>query len=369
MPTPPHRPEQVPSRVRELGIVPGTLATGPLNAITDVPGVLVGQTTLDDGNELHTGVTAIVPAGFATGLPTAVAVGNGYGKLVGSTQIDELGVLETPILLTGTLSVFRVADALLTWLLDRDPTATSLNPVVGETNDGFLSDIRRRPITPQHVFDALESASSDLPAEGCVGAGTGTTALGFKAGIGTSSRQAAGGVVGVLVQANFSGTLTVLGTPIPAREVLGVPTGNSCMIVVATDLPLDARQLGRIARRAVFAMGRVGSDFAPGSGDYAIAFSTAPSVGAGAPASGAAPASAGAAASGGAPASGGARASGGVPERELFGLFQAVMEATEEALLNSLTMAHTVTGFRGNTRHALPHDVLLSRLRTAGVLT
>jgi D-aminopeptidase len=311
----------MPSRVRELGIVPGTLPTGPLNAITDVPGVLIGHTTIDDGADLHTGVTAIVPPGFSTGLPAAIAVGNGYGKLVGSTQVDELGLLETPILLTGTLSVFRVADALVTWLLERDPDATSLNPVVGETNDGFLSDIRRRPITPSHVFAALNEASADLPAEGCVGAGTGTAALGFKAGIGTSSRQALGGTVGVLVQSNFSGTLTVLGTPVPAPKAVGTPGGNSCVIVVATDLALDARQLGRVARRAIFAMGRVGSDYAPGSGDYAIAFSTATTP--------------------------------GVQDLELGDVFQAAMEATEEALLNSLTMAVDVTGFGGNTRYAV----------------
>ncbi|TDU91900.1 D-aminopeptidase [Kribbella voronezhensis] len=331
----------MPTRVRSLGIVPGSLETGPLNAITDVAGVLVGHTTIDDGADLHTGVTAIVPPGFGGGtagsrggsaalgaLPAAIAVGNGYGKLVGSTQVDELGVLETPILLTGTLSVFRVADALVSWLLERDPEATSLNPVVGETNDGFLSDIRRRPITASHVFAALDNASADLPAEGCVGAGTGTAALGFKAGIGTSSRSVGDGTVGVLVQSNFSGTLTVLGTPVPAAKAVGTPGGNSCMIVVATDLALDARQLGRVARRAVFAMGRVGSDYAPGSGDYAIAFSTA------------------------------AQRSGSFAETGLREVFQATMEATEEALLNSLTMAHTVTGFRGNTRYAVPLDLV-----------
>jgi D-aminopeptidase len=327
---------QKPSRVRDLGIVPGTLPTGPLNAMTDVPGVRVGHTTIDDGADLHTGVTAIVPDGFAAGLPAAVAVGNGYGKLVGSTQVAELGVVETPILLTGTLSVFRVADALVSWLLDRDPSATSLNPVVGETNDGFLSDIRRRPITEQHVFDALTSAATDLPAEGCVGAGTGTAALGFKAGIGTSSRLVPGdgATVGALVQSNFSGVLRVLGTPIPAEESLGTPGGNSCMIVVATDLHVDARQLGRLARRAIFTLGLVGSDYAPGSGDYAIAFAT-----------------------------GSQRPP--VAERELRTVFQAVMESVEEALLNSLTMAHTVTGFRGNIRHAVPHDYLLRRLHAS----
>jgi D-aminopeptidase len=327
---------QTPRRVRDLGVTVGTLSPGPLNAITDVPGVRVGQTTISSG-DLHTGVTAIVPDGFANGLPAAVAVGNGYGKLVGSTQVDELGVIETPVLLTGTLSVFRVADALLTWLLERDARATSLNPIVGETNDGHLSDIRRRPITPEHVHAALGSASAELPLEGCAGAGTGTTALGFKAGIGTASRTTGSGVigsgavglgvVGVLVQANFSGTLTVLGTPIPAQPLDA--GGNSCMIVVATNLPLDARQLGRVARRAVFAMGRVGSDFSPGSGDYAIAFST--------------------------------NRTPALTDRDLKPVFQATTESVEEALLNSLTMATTTTGFLDRTAYAVPHDLI--RLR------
>ncbi|WP_405068413.1 P1 family peptidase [Kribbella sp. NBC_01510] len=327
-----------PRRVRDLGVVVGALPPGALNAITDVPGVRVGQTTIS-GGDLNTGVTAIVPDGYADGLPAAVAVGNGYGKLVGSTQVDELGVIETPILLTGTLSVFRVADAFLTWLLDRDPNATSLNPIVGETNDGYLSDIRRRPITPEHVHAALDSASPDVPAEGCVGAGTGTSALGFKAGIGTASRTlaslAAGvGTVGALVQSNFSGLLTVLGTPIPAQALDA--DGNSCMIVVATDLPLDARQLGRLARRAIFALARVGSDYSPGSGDYAIAFTT--------------------------------NRTPGLADRDLRGPFQAVTESVEEALLNSLTMAHTTTGHGGNSARAVPHDLIIERLRSAGVL-
>jgi len=317
---------QIPRRVRELGVVVGSLPTGPLNAITDVPGVRVGQTTISS-DDVQTGVTAIVPDGYGDGLPAAVAVGNGYGKLIGTTQVDELGVIETPILLTGTLSTFRVADALVTWLLDRDPTATSLNPVVGETNDGYLSDIRRRPITPDHVHAALDSASSDLPAEGCAGAGTGTTALGFKAGIGTASRTVDGGTVGAIVQSNFSGLLTVLGVPIPAQPIDA--DGNSCMIVVATDLPLDSRQLGRLARRAVFAMGRVGSDYAPGSGDYAIAFTT--------------------------------NSVPGYRDRELRGPFKAVMESVEEALLNSLTMARTTTGFQGHTAHAVSHDLIQRR--------
>ncbi len=312
------------TRARDLGVVIGNLPTGGLNAITDVPGVRVGQTTISDG-DLQTGVTAIVPTDVTEGLPAAVAVGNGYGKLVGSTQIDELGRLETPILLTGTLSVFRAADALLTYLLDNDPKATSLNPVVGETNDGYLSDIRRRPITEQHVLDALADASTDQPEEGCVGAGTGTSALGFKAGIGTSSRQLPTGTIGVLVQSNFSGTLQVLGTQIPAPQQTE-PDGNSCMIVLATDLPLDARQLGRIARRAIFALGRIGSDYAPGSGDYAIAFATSYRQ--------------------------------PMPDHDLRPVFQATLEAVEEALLNSLTAARTTTGFQGRTRYAVPHDLI-----------
>lgn len=306
-------------------MVVGTLPTGPLNAITDVPGVRVGQTTIT-GDGLNTGVTAIVPDRWEATLPAAVAVGNGYGKLIGSTQVDELGVIETPILLTGTLSTFRVADALITWILERNPRATSLNPIVGETNDGHLSDIRRRPITPAHVHAALDAVAEDLPAEGCHGAGTGTAALGYKAGIGTSSRTLHQGTVGALVQANFSGVLTVLGRPVPARPIDA--DGNSCMIVVATDLPLDARQLGRLARRAIFAMARVGSDYAPGSGDYAIAFTT--------------------------------NRTAGYADRDLRAPFQAVMESVEEALLNSLTAAETTTGFNGHTAYAVPHD----RIRT-----
>jgi D-aminopeptidase len=318
---------QTPRRVRDLGVTVGSLPTGSLNAITDVPGVRVGQTTIT-GDGLNTGVTAIVPDAYDGTLPAAVAVGNGYGKLVGSTQLDELGGIETPILLTGTLSTFRVADALLSWLLERNPGATSLNPVVGETNDGYLSDIRRRPITPDHVYAALDTASSDLPAEGCAGAGTGTAALGFKAGIGTASRALPIGTVGAIVQANFSGLLTMLGTPIPAPAIDA--DGNSCMIVVATDLPLDSRQLGRLARRAIFAMGRVGSDFAPGSGDYAIAFTTT-------------------------------FTSSRTPsylDRDLRTPFQAVTESVEEALLNSLTMAQTTTGYQNHTVRAVPHDLI-----------
>src|SRR5690606_24273146 len=252
---------QEPRRARELGIVVGPLPTGPHNALTDVPGVRVGHTTVADPPRLHTGVTAIVPDALGPGrrsLPCGLFVGNGFGKLVGATQVAELGAIETPVLLTATLSAFRAADALVTHVLagpGHEATRT-LNPVVGETNDGLLSDVRARPVTEAHVFAALDGATGGPVAEGCVGAGTGTTALGFKGGIGTASRLVDGWTVGALVQSNFSGTLTVRGVPIPADAAAPAPEGNSCMIVVATDAPLDARQLGRVARRAVFAMAR-----------------------------------------------------------------------------------------------------------------
>jgi D-aminopeptidase len=313
---------QRPARARQLGVEIGALGTGAGNAIT-----------------------AVVPARvMAAGAqcPAAVAVGNGYGKLVGSTQVAELGVLETPILLTATLSAFRVADALVEYLLARPgyEAVQSINPVVGETNDGFLSDIRARPLRYEHVAAAIDSASGGPVAEGAVGAGTGTGALGFKAGVGTSSRvlpgPAAAVTVGALVQANFSGTLTVMGVPIPSDAALaGVgpgaagqpdePPGNSCVIVVATDAPLDARQLGRIARRALTGLARTGSDFSGGSGDYVIAFSTARPGGA------------------------------VIPDADLDLIFRATIDAVEEAILNSLFMAETTTGFRGHVRYAVPH--------------
>lgn len=356
---------------RELGVVVGALPTGPANAITDVAGVRVGHTTLHEGERVHTGVTAVVPDALGAGpgqrraLPCGLFVGNGYGKLVGATQLEQLGEIETPILLTATLSAFRAADALVTHVLAWPgyEQVRSLNPVVGETNDGYLSDIRARPITPEHVLAALERAAPGPVAQGCVGAGAGTTALGYKGGIGTSSRRVtvAGRerTVGALVQANFSGTLTVRGVPLPAADLVGtfsipsarrgaepieeVPNGsdprdgNSCMIVLATDAPLDARRLERVARRGVFAMDRVGSDFAHGSGDYGLAFSTAdpaePLVGDG----------------------------------DLDPLFGAAMDAVEEALLAAVFTASTTVGHRG-TAPGLPHDAALARLAAAGVV-
>jgi D-aminopeptidase len=342
-----------PRRARDLGIGPGRFRPGPHNAITDVPGVRVGQATLHTGTGIRTGVTAIVPDPVdrpGGELAAGIFVGNGLGKLVGSTQLAELGVIETPIVLTGTLSVFRAADALVSYVLGLpgNERVLSVNPVAGETNDGFLSDIRARPVTPEHVRAALSGARGGPVREGAVGAGTGTIALGFKAGIGTSSRVVAlaGGepaTVGVLLQANFSGTLTVLDVPIPADEALAgvghpvpAPPGNSCMIVVAVDRALDSRQLTRVARRAIFGLGRAGSDFAGGSGDYTVAFATGPS--------------------------------GPVPDGALDPVFAAVQEAVEEAVLNSVLMAATTQGYRGHVAHACPHDYVLRACRAAGAL-
>lgn len=317
----------------------GRIAPGPFNAITDVPGVRVGHATVRRPPAVHSGVTAVVPDTVSprTPLPAGVFTGNGYGKLVGTTQLAELGTLETPVLLTSTLSAFRVADALVGWMLEQPgcEEVRSLNPVVGECNDGLLSDIRARPVQAEHVRAALDGASAGPVAEGCVGAGTGTVALGFKAGIGTASRtpdvDGRRFTVGVLVQANFGGTLRVLGRAVPPEADDPAPDGEtgSCVIVVATDAPLDARQLTRVARRAVFALARTGAAYSHGSGDYALAFGTRP--GAGAP----------------------------MADTELGPLFEAVLDGVEEAVLNSLLAAETTTGFGGRTVAAVPADRLL----------
>lgn len=319
------------ARVRDRNIIIGPHPTGVHNALTDVPGIRVGHTTLKEEGRFNTGVTAIVPDRLP--IPAAIYAANGYGKLIGVTQVQELGEIETPILLTGTLSAFRVADALVSWMLQQPghEVTTSINPVVGETNDGYLSDIRARPITEQHVFQALTTATSGPVEEGGVGAGSGTRAMGFKAGIGTSSRivsaadnddpatEALGPyTIGALVQSNFGGTLTIQGKQYPAPVQEHVDKG-SCMIVVATDAPLDARQLNRVARRAVFAMARVGASYSHGSGDYGIAVSTRPE--------------------------------GDVPDAMLSPLFAATMDAVEEALLNSIVMSQTTHGYQG---HSMP---------------
>lgn len=352
-------------RAREAGVVIGTLPTGPRNAITDVAGVGVGHATLNEGTRLHTGVTAILPhAGnlYRQRVPAAIVVGNGYGKLAGITQVQELGELETPILLTGTLSTWKVADATVDWLL-RQPgmeQVRSINPVVGETNDGYLSDIRARPVTPSLVERALASPSYADVEEGDVGAGAGTVAFGWKGGIGTSSRHlpaADGGyTVGVLVQSNFGGELTIAGVPVwkalpdPAAYArsLAVPPPSagdgSIMMVVATDAPLDAAQLQRLAKRALVGLARTGSVMSNGSGDYVIAFSTAkenrrdPEVA--------------------------VQPARSVAGEAMSPLFQAAAEATEEAIVNSLFRAQTVQGHRG-TAAALPLEPVLEAVRRA----
>jgi D-aminopeptidase len=359
------------TRARDAGVVVGILPPGPLNAITDVEGVRVGHATVVEGAEVRTGVTAILPHGgnlFRERVPAAIHVGNGFGKLLGVTQVRELGELETPILLTCTLCVWRAADALAEWMLALPgmEDVRSINPVVGETNDGALNAIRARPIRPEHVSAALEGAAAGPVAEGSVGAGTGTVAFGWKGGIGTSSRRLpaslGGYTVGVLVQSNYGGVLTVNGAPVGRelgryifqRELEAAAQrgpadrgDGSIMIVVATDAPLDARNLERLAARALVGLARTGAAMTNGSGDYVIAFSTAAQV---------------------------RRHPGRAPHevRELTNdatspLFLAAAEATEEAILNSLFRATTVTG-SGTTIEALPLAETLEILRRYGAL-
>jgi D-aminopeptidase len=343
-------------RARDLDIVPGVYPPGRLNAITDVAGVLVGHTTLLEGDDVRTGVTAILAHGgnlFQEKVAGAVFVGNAFGKLAGSTQVTELGTIETPIVLTNTLSVGVAIDAIVGYTLGQpgNEQVRSVNAIVGETNDGGLNDIRRRHITRQHVLDAIAKARSGPVAEGSVGAGTGTVCFGWKCGIGTSSRALPNGyIVGVLAQTNFGGHLTIAGAPIfrslqpPRRTASGLPKSagdvaagdGSCMLVVATDAPLDARDLGRLAARAVFGLGRTGSSYSNGSGDFAIAFSASPEMrsrsGETAP-----------------------HARQVLPTDAVSPLFQAALEATEEAVYNSLFQATTVTSTFG-TGEAIPID-------------
>ena len=346
--------------VREYGIRPGVLPPGPLNAITDVPGVAVGHTTLVRGADVRTGVTAILPHTgnvFQDKVPAAVHVGNGFGKLAGSTQVEELGTLETPIVLTNTLSVAAAVDALVdhAFSFAENAGVHSVNAVVGETNDGHLNDIRARHVTRADVLAAIESARGGPVAQGNVGAGTGTVAFGFKGGIGTSSRvlpaSLGGYTVGVLVQANFGGVLTVDGVAVGEAlgqhylsDVLNDPADGSCMIVVATDAPLDARNLERVARRAMLGLARTGGIASNGSGDYVVAFSSDPSVRipheAGDP----------------------LRQAAVLRNDAMSPLFGATIEATEEAILNALFHAETMTGRAGNTVQALPIDQVLGLL-------
>lgn len=364
-------------RAREIGIRVGVLEPGPENAITDVPGVLVGQTTIIKGDSVRTGVTAVLPHGgnlFQQKVPGAVFVGNAFGKLIGSTQVNELGEIETPILLTSTLSTARVADALITYMLGLpgNENVRSVNPLVGETNDGYLNDIRSRPINEQDVIAAIKGARSGPVEEGCVGAGTGTIAFGFKGGIGTSSRKlpaALGGyTVGVLVQTNFGGILQISGAPV-GRElgkyylkdyVEGGKRGagaapsdqnpnGSIMVIVATDAPIRHRNLKRLAARAMMGLGRTGSSGSNGSGDFVIAFSSAPALRINASE----------------PMQTGAE----LGNESMSPLFEAVIEATEEAIYNSLFRSCDMTGLDGHTVNALPLKETLKILRKYGVVS
>ncbi|HYF38108.1 MAG TPA: P1 family peptidase [Gemmatimonadales bacterium] len=350
-------------RARALGVAPGTLQPGPRNSITDVAGVKVGQVTLMQGDSIRTGVTAILPHGgnlFRDRVPAAIHVGNGFGKLLGSTQIMELGELETPILLTCTLCVWKAADAMVAYLLEQPgmEDVRSINPVVGETNDGsVLNAIRQRPITGEDVRRALSGAGLNVM-EGSVGAGTGTMAFGWKGGIGTSSRLTAkdsGYAVGVLIQSNYGGDLHILGVPVGRalgrsgikRSRHDPPAGGSIMIVVATDAPLSDRNLRRLAARALLGVGRTGSAMDNGSGDYVIAFSTSSAM---------------------RRRPGEARYGGGeLANDAMSALFQAAVEATEEAVYNSLFMATTISSRQGSAE-ALPVPEVLEILRRHRVL-
>jgi D-aminopeptidase len=332
-------------RAREIGLKPGILPPGPLNAITDVAGVRVGHVTLIEGDRVRTGVTAILPhAGnlFQEKVPAAVYVGNGFGKLAGGTQVEELGVLETPVVLTSTLAVWTAAQAVVEFTLAQpgNEQVVSVNPLVGETNDAGLNDVRSFPVRGANVAEAIRKAAGGPVEEGAVGAGTGTQAFGFKGGIGTSSRVTpAKYTVGVLVQSNFGGVLTMDGVPVGrelGRYLMQGETGDgSLMMVVATDAPLDARLLKRLARRAMLGMARTGSPSTHGSGDYVVAFSTAPGLryrfG-----------------------STGPQARTVLADDSMTPLFEAVVEATEEAIYNSLLKAVTVRGHGGRTAEALP---------------
>jgi D-aminopeptidase len=352
-------------RARDLGISPGVGAPGPLNAITDVEGVRVGHVTLAEGN-VRTGVTAILPHGgnlFREKVPGAVFVGNAFGKLAGSTQVRELGTIESPIVLTNTLSVGAALDAVVRWTVAQpgNENVRSVNGLVGETNDGSLNDIRGFHITREHVQSAIANAKTGVVDEGAVGAGTGTVAFNWKGGIGTSSRRTGQApeqwTVGVLVQSNYGGRLTIAGVPVwrelsitrspdPPMPSPDPPIADgSCMVVVATDAPLDARDLERLAARAIFALARTGSTYSNGSGDFAIAFSTA--------------------AANRVTATNGPQPRTILPTDAVSGLFEAVLDATEEAVYNSMLKA-TDTSANGRTVRALPIDDLKAILKKYG---
>src|SRR5687767_11545962 len=354
----------IPSRrARELGIAPGILPVGPWNAITDVGGVKVGHVTLIEGEDIRTGVTAILLHEgnlFQEKVPAGIVVGNGYGKLIGFTQVEELGEIETPVILTNTLSVPRAAQALIDWTLAQNGNehVRSVNPVVGETNDGLLNDIRRMAVRKEHVIEAIAAASSGPVAEGCVGAGTGTVCFGWKSGIGTSSRllpeKLGGYTLGALVQSNFGGVLQMdgilvgkeLGQYYLKERLEDTSPNGSVMIVLATDAPLSDRNLKRLAGRGLAGLARTGASMSNGSGDYVIAFSSAAEV----------------------RRSADRRANvwayPEAPNDLMSPLFQAAIEATEEAIYNSLCMAETMTGYRGVRIEGLPLDKLTERIQS-----
>jgi D-aminopeptidase len=348
-------------RLRELGVQIGVLSTGKWNAITDVPGVKVGHTTLIRGDSIRTGVTAILPYEgniFQQKVPAGIFVGNGFGKFAGSTQVMELGNLETPVILTNTLNVATAMDAVIEYTLHQrgNENVQSVNAVVGETNDGFLNDIRGRHVHKQDVWNAISNADSGRVQEGCVGAGTGTVCFGFKGGIGTASRKLPGKLggytVGVLVQTNFGGVLQIDGVPVGKElnkyylsDQLNSTVDGSCMIVVATDAPLDNRNLNRLAKRAFMGLAKTGGIASNGSGDYVVAFSTDSSLRM--PYNSRLP-----------------KQTVSVLSNEAVSpLFLAVIEATEEAIINSLLAAQTTTGRDGHKVEALPVDQLLAILK------
>ena len=342
-------------RARDLGVEIGILKTGKWNSITDVVGVKVGHSSIIDGKNIRTGVTIIKPHDrdlFNEKVTAAVYVINGFGKAIGFTQVEELGTIETPIALTNTLNVFLVGDAIVEYMISNNSKIRSVNPVVGETNDGGLNDIQGRHVKTKHVLDAIKNAKSGPVKEGSVGAGTGTRALGFKGGIGTSSRvlpqQLGGFTVGVLVQSNFGNSLIINGAPIGRELKKSLLNNNipyeddegSCMIVIATDAPLSNRNLKRVAKRAIIGIGKVGGIASNGSGDYVIAFSTYPDKSIDTLTS--------------------SRTS--VNNRSMTAIFQAATEATEEAIINSLFMAETITSSIGKSE-ALPIDKTLKILK------
>ncbi len=346
-------------RPRELGIKIGVLPTGALNAITDVAGVKVGQVTLTEGSDVRTGVTAILPHDgnmFQQKVQAAMYIGNGFGKMTGYSQVEELGTIESPIVLTNTLSVPTAADAVIDWTLGQkgNENVRSVNPVIGETNDGFLNDIRGRHVRKDHVLNALAQAESGPVVEGNVGAGTGTVCFGWKGGIGTASRKLpeklGNYTVGVLVQTNFGGVLKVNGVLVGQelgqyafKESLDKSSDGSCMMVLATDAPLDARNLKRLAKRVMLGMAQTGGIAANGSGDYVIAFSTANKVlhEAAEPVFN----------------------SAFLHNDYVSPLFMAAIEATEEAIINSLFMAKTAEGTQGHKVEELPKDKVLDIMR------